>query len=471
MKNENIFTSCRSGSSSSGETGVLYYPYAAPDIRIWLHPHGAVLQRMGPDGFPEPTDRRDLTPLALRCLRLCRGNLTFKDILSQIYREVEGIGFNATQASAEFLLQMLADKILLAADRPCYRPCLEHGSSTRVIPMHLSIELTDYCNLKCLHCYRYSSPASANYLDSVMLMNLMDEAAIMGVEMVELTGGEPTLHPDFIKLVRHAGTRFSIVAVLTNGTTIREDLIDPLCEMKKRLIFQVDLDGANAKQHEGLRGLKGSYQASIYAIRLLASKGFRLRAAMNVYPGNVDSVAQTCHQAMALGATWFGASPVLDVGRSHAGLVLRGKDVLKLHAAIDLLNEQFPDVVIGTKQFQDIKEKSGRNCGAGWRSITVGPDGFLRPCAMFPVGIFSFGTAKSMKCHCNVENADFRYFLELEPPGKTMCGDCPMEAFCRGCFSRPWYAIRRAANLGRPVICHWATKTGFDKIVPGFYSF
>lgn len=453
---------------TSERSGTSYYLHLHPHMRIWLYPEGAVLQRIGLDGFPDPVDRRDLTPLALRCLRLCRGNRTFGEVLLQIHREVEGVGFDATRSAAEFLGEMLNEGILVATVKPQYRPCPEYGNTDRVIPMHLSIELTNCCNLTCAHCYRNSSPDLTNYFDTAKLLHLMDEAAAMGVCTVELTGGEPTLHPDFIHLARHAATRFGFVAVLTNGTMIRPQLLNPLRETSERLVFQVDLDGVNAEQHEDLRRLKGSYESSIHAIYLLVSQGFRLRVAMNVYKGNVHHVEQTCRHALSLGATWFGASPVIDVGRGHEDLVIQGNEVLELHETIDRLHEQYPKSVIGTEQFRRIKQESGRNCGAGWRSVTVGPDGIFRPCVMFPTGVFSFNCDQPEGLAGIVEKADLKYFLELEPPDKRLCRNCPLESFCRGCFARPWYAVRRAAEKGLSVTCHWASQTGFDRIVPDF---
>src|SRR5258708_6004639 len=66
------------------------------------------------------------------------------------------------------------------------------------------LELTRRCNLECPHCYIDGGLAREGEMPGSEFHRLLDEFADMGVWAVAMTGGEPTLHPDFIPLVRHA---------------------------------------------------------------------------------------------------------------------------------------------------------------------------------------------------------------------------------------------------------------------------
>src|SRR6267143_1015608 len=72
-------------------------------------------------------------------------------------------------------------------------------------PRRLTVELTNICNLHCSYCLRdedalYHNPA--NFLPVKLFAQIVRSARdAMGIEQVMFTGGEPTLHPDFGKLL------------------------------------------------------------------------------------------------------------------------------------------------------------------------------------------------------------------------------------------------------------------------------
>jgi radical SAM protein with 4Fe4S-binding SPASM domain len=69
---------------------------------------------------------------------------------------------------------------------------------------------------------------------------LVDELADMGVWAIAFTGGEPTLHPEFGNLVRHARARRLLVGVATNGMFLTPQLLDSL--PRDGVIISVSLD-------------------------------------------------------------------------------------------------------------------------------------------------------------------------------------------------------------------------------------
>jgi MoaA/NifB/PqqE/SkfB family radical SAM enzyme len=66
-------------------------------------------------------------------------------------------------------------------------------------------ELTRNCQLACIHCYADSGPAGDHgKMTAGNWMTLVDDARELGVPLVQFIGGEPTMHPQFPAILRHA---------------------------------------------------------------------------------------------------------------------------------------------------------------------------------------------------------------------------------------------------------------------------
>jgi uncharacterized radical SAM superfamily Fe-S cluster-containing enzyme len=88
------------------------------------------------------------------------------------------------------------------------------------------IEITDHCNLTCPICYAESSPARPRYR-SVDQVQRMIDAVVRNEgqpDIVQLSGGEPTMHPDFLEILDRArAAPIRHVMVNTNGIRIATD--------------------------------------------------------------------------------------------------------------------------------------------------------------------------------------------------------------------------------------------------------
>lgn len=99
------------------------------------------------------------------------------------------------------------------------------------------------CNLNCSYCYRNShSTGREKRLETDKLLKILDDLYQKGLQVVELTGGEPIIHPDFIKILKFCFDRFSLVAILTNGTLIDEQFISKILPFREKIILSVSLD-------------------------------------------------------------------------------------------------------------------------------------------------------------------------------------------------------------------------------------
>jgi uncharacterized radical SAM superfamily Fe-S cluster-containing enzyme len=88
------------------------------------------------------------------------------------------------------------------------------------------IEVTDQCNLRCPICYADSGPHRPGFRSLQQIEGMMDALVRSEGEpdVVQLSGGEPTLHPDFFAILDAARARpIKHLMVNTNGLRIAED--------------------------------------------------------------------------------------------------------------------------------------------------------------------------------------------------------------------------------------------------------
>ena len=159
------------------------------------------------------------------------------------------------------------------------------------------IEIVNSCNLSCPTCYADSPLGVARAVDAVPLEDL--QRRIQGVidrkgkiEILQLSGGEPTLHPRFFELLRwlHAHPQIDYVLLNTNGVRIAHDeaFASELAATFRRgkLQLYLQFDGVQAEGQEFLRGadLRATRER---CLARCAEMNLPITLAMTVMPENL----------------------------------------------------------------------------------------------------------------------------------------------------------------------------------------
>jgi len=129
-------------------------------------------------------------------------------------------------------------------------------------PLHLDIETTNNCNLKCVMCPRTImiqrqmtkwSPKGVGYMDLPAFRRVIDQAAEGGAYSVKLNFlGEPLIHPDVVEHVAYAHQQGLYVMMNTNGVALSAKLARRLLEAGVDDVF-FSIDGATADQYGRVR--------------------------------------------------------------------------------------------------------------------------------------------------------------------------------------------------------------------------
>lgn len=187
------------------------------------------------------------------------------------------------------------------------------------------LEITGKCQLSCEHCYAGSGPTGEHgQMTRADWLGVIDQAAAMGVRMVQFIGGEPSLHPDLPLLVDHALGHTLRVEVFTNLVHVTPQLWDVFARPGVRLATSYYADEPG--QHESITKRRGSFA------RTRANIAEALRRSIPLRVGVIDVRAgQRVEQAMAdlanLGVVDVHTDQLRQVGR---GVRNRVADVSQL---------------------------------------------------------------------------------------------------------------------------------------------
>ncbi|HET8723138.1 MAG TPA: GTP 3',8-cyclase MoaA [Anaeromyxobacteraceae bacterium] len=155
---------------------------------------------------------------------------------------------------------------------PAPRAPLVDPQGRRIVYLRLS--LTDRCNFRCSYCSPGLEAAHGDALDRAAIRRLAAIFGSMGIRRVRLTGGEPTLRPDLVEVVRDLRETPGIeeIALTTNGHRL-EDLAAPLREAGLRQL-NVSLDTFDGDRLLRLSGRAADVERIQRGIAAAAAAGF-----------------------------------------------------------------------------------------------------------------------------------------------------------------------------------------------------
>jgi MoaA/NifB/PqqE/SkfB family radical SAM enzyme len=127
----------------------------------------------------------------------------------------------------------------------------------------MDIALSEYCNLTCQMCRR---PSEALFMDKDVCKRALDEAALVGVETVSFSGGEPFVHPAIYEILEHAFSLGIKVQMVTNGTIVKRERLEFLSQLD---CMTVSVDGL-PDVHDHIRQKPGTFARTERTLRWLA---------------------------------------------------------------------------------------------------------------------------------------------------------------------------------------------------------
>ncbi|HOX44660.1 MAG TPA: radical SAM protein [Myxococcota bacterium] len=190
-------------------------------------------------------------------------------------------------------------------------------------PGKLIVNLTYLCNNRCVFCAVGDRPRRHAAREEVEAALRSQREA--GTDLLDLDGGEPSLHPDLVPLVELArGLGYRTITLITNARRLSYPAF------ARRLVqagvgqFLVSVHGPDAAVHEALTCAPGSFEQTRRGLRAaLEAAGDAGRIAVNttVVAGNLARLGDMGAWLAAEGVTRWNLQLLTPFGRAHAGLL------------------------------------------------------------------------------------------------------------------------------------------------------
>lgn len=314
------------------------------------------------------------------------------------------------------------------------------------------LEIIDVCTMKCLHCSSSCGLDLRNILFLPQIKRIIDTLACMNGEILEISGGEPLMHPDLIQIVAYAEKNNLQTTLYTSGimlgsagraASININEAEKLRQAGlKKIVF--NLQGATSNTHETITRLEGSFRKVINAIKIMKSLGFWVGVHFVPMKPNYREFRDFLRLCRELGLDEIGVLRFVPQGRGGEN-----------RALLELSREEFKEFIRDLTELTSTVDKNsiirvGRPidfrhlfypsitkpvCDAGISRCLIAPDGKVVPCPAFKQNErYIAGNVKNSSL-VNIWNKspiwrEFRHFdyTQLDEP----CRSCKYLCQCRG---------------------------------------
>jgi AdoMet-dependent heme synthase len=325
------------------------------------------------------------------------------------------------------------------------------------VPKWIAWEVTQKCNLKCVHC-RCSSDEESSEGDFTTEegKNLLMEIARFSKPVVVLSGGEPLMRKDIFELADFGSSLGLRMCMATNGALVDDEICRKMREVDIKMV-SLSLDGSSAAVHDDFRQCPGAFDGVIRAAETFRRNGQKFLINSSFTKRNQADIPKVFHVAKSLGATAWYMFMIVPTGRGEeimSELISKEdyEDILEWHYqqekdedAILMRPTCAPhyyrvapqrakaEGVTFERRSLSFSTGGGKGCIAAQSICLIDCFGNVKPCSYFP------------RIAGNVKETPFReiwenspLFLELRDfkSYKGKCGECEFLNVCGGCRAR-----------------------------------
>lgn len=387
-------------------------------------------------------------------LSLCDGRISIEeiiDLLSEYFDEKKEVVSNFVSA---FLHKMENAKLItmdIGASSYSNR-FLTCGNKDYWTPEVFALELTELCPLKCKHCYLGAGCPDGNSMTEELIDRIFDELRTMYPESIQLTGGEPLLHPKFWDILDRSLLLNAMVHIFTSGVITSPEIIRRFSKYSEQnLVFQISLDGLE-KHHDKFRGVEGSFGKTIGFTKALVDLGFDVIIGTCLDNQTFDEIQKLCKLVKTIGVRSLRLGSISEQGRAETNKISYTLDkYYKLKSFQKQLSEEENTDSFKVQYIEDshiIQSEYVHNCGFGTTILKIDPTCSVYPCLLCDIKIGDL----SRETIIDTQKKWSRILERIRPPDSNTCEFCEKKQLCHDCIVE---GMIYGSGISQ---CHWFSK-------------
>ena len=304
----------------------------------------------------------------------------------------------------------------------------------------LQIEVTARCNERCIHCYIPNEKKNAGKdMELSLILGVLDQAKEMGTLQVTLSGGELFMHKDIETILRHARKNDFVISILSNLVLLSDKHIQVLKEINPSLV-QVSLYSMDAKEHDAITLVKGSFEKTKKSIERLVAADIPVQISCPVMKLNRKSYKDVLVYANSLRTkayTDFIMMAQADQNANNLAQRISIEETGELLADMLQFDQDYLDITLQQEpKSRDIeKYKKSPVCGVGVDNICVTANGDYYPCAGWQGMILGNAYKQSLKDIWD-NSEQIKKLRTITNASFPQCITCEARDYCAMCMVR-----------------------------------
>ena len=154
----------------------------------------------------------------------------------------------------------------------------------------VKLSITDSCEGKCSFCYRGPIRGRTN-LPIGLVASVFEESTSCGVKQFHISGGNPTLHPDFQAIMEKALSYDVPIKLSTNMTRITHSHLQEYAEEGLEDLG-LSIDSTDSIKNDAIRGIPGDLHRVMACLHYFAGSSLRLTVTFVLTSESVHEIAR-----------------------------------------------------------------------------------------------------------------------------------------------------------------------------------
>lgn len=264
----------------------------------------------------------------------------------------------------------------------------------------VTIEITQRCPNRCIYCSSRSSSGKKEALDLDTIVQVIDDAALLGAKQINLSGGEPLLRADIVEIAEYVHAKGLVVRLYTSGINGGRNARSIPVQLMERLKGKIDCmifnyEACSPKLYAQIMGTSTKNMSLLdEAIQYAVSIGIPVEAHIVSMKSNFREIPATVEKLYSMGigkVSLLRLVPQGRAGENEALVTMTQEEQSELRQLLSELPKLYGERLRLGKPYCTGRYTS---CYTGTVRLAVRYDGYVFPCGAFKDGMEDFESSK-----------------------------------------------------------------------------